>query len=327
MRDFTTGAPVNKSSKQYAKIKEFKESVPNLGNKDISGQYEGLLIKYDWSGKHIIGQSKISLFLKKENDRITGLWVENDTTDIGECVPWGNNGDGGDNGGDEDPEPDCNGDLGGSAYNSDCGCIGGNTGIYECPPDEDDPEEPEDPNEPVADCAGVIGGSAYVNTECNTCMGGTTGITVCTLDPCDTYNYNNNEIDPLEISAMALASGLMYPELIDIADAARQGTLNTTWNGVVNATVDRNLIGSVAEDLQNIGNLKGVGILNLAGKVIGIAGAIQSVSSAYTQYQTIDTICLRSWIDMSISIGSVFIKSNVVGFGVSAGWLILKETL
>ncbi len=80
MKDLTTGAPVNKSSKQYAKIKEFKESVPNLGNKDISGQYEGFLIKYDWSGKHIIGQSKISLFLKKENDRITGLWVENDTT-------------------------------------------------------------------------------------------------------------------------------------------------------------------------------------------------------------------------------------------------------
>ncbi|SFH08575.1 hypothetical protein, partial [Pedobacter insulae] len=31
----------------------------------------------------------------------------------------------------------------------------------------------------VVDCAGVMGGSAYVNPNCGTCMGGTTGITAC----------------------------------------------------------------------------------------------------------------------------------------------------
>jgi hypothetical protein len=39
---------------------------------------------------------------------------------------------------------DCNGDPGGSAYFDDCGCIGGNTGISECPPGEE-PDYPEDP--------------------------------------------------------------------------------------------------------------------------------------------------------------------------------------
>ncbi len=65
-------------------------------------------------------------------------------------------------------EMDCNGDPGGSAYFDDCGCIGGNTGISECPLEE----------EPTTDCAGVQGGTAYNDPNCG-CIGGTTGITAC----------------------------------------------------------------------------------------------------------------------------------------------------
>ncbi|MGF1925624.1 MAG: hypothetical protein ACQUHE_15725, partial [Bacteroidia bacterium] len=31
----------------------------------------------------------------------------------------------------------------------------------------------------VVDCAGVAGGSAYINPNCGTCIGGTTGFTEC----------------------------------------------------------------------------------------------------------------------------------------------------
>lgn len=54
--------------------------------------------------------------------------------------PWGNcdecpSGDCGE----EDPSPliDCAGVVGGSAYDANCGCIGGTTGITECPPEDD----------------------------------------------------------------------------------------------------------------------------------------------------------------------------------------------
>lgn len=54
--------------------------------------------------------------------------------------PWGDCDEcpSGDCGG-EDPSPqiDCAGVVGGSAYDSNCGCIGGTTGITECPPEDD----------------------------------------------------------------------------------------------------------------------------------------------------------------------------------------------
>ncbi|MBD0726697.1 hypothetical protein B6A10_16115, partial [Flavobacterium sp. L1I52] len=44
-------------------------------------------------------------------------------------------------------ESDCNGDPGGYAYESYCGCIGGNTGIDECEEEEETPPEDENPEE------------------------------------------------------------------------------------------------------------------------------------------------------------------------------------
>ena len=41
---------------------------------------------------------------------------------------------------------------------------------------------PPTPCDEAVDCAGVSGGTAYINTNCNTCMGGTTGITTCPPD-------------------------------------------------------------------------------------------------------------------------------------------------
>jgi Peptidase family M23 len=58
---------------------------------------------------------------------------------------------------------DCNGVQNGTAYESNCGCIGGNTGIDECP------EE--------VDCNGDLNGTAYL-ASCG-CIGGNTGIDEC----------------------------------------------------------------------------------------------------------------------------------------------------
>ena len=66
----------------------------------------------------------------------------------------------------EDAERDCNGILGGSAYEDLCGeCVGGNTGKVPC----------------KQDCAGVKDGKAYFDS-CNQCVGGTTNRKPCEKD-------------------------------------------------------------------------------------------------------------------------------------------------
>jgi hypothetical protein len=67
---------------------------------------------------------------------------------------------------DPDPQLDCNGDLGGSAFVDNCGqCVGGNTGQTAC----------------AQDCNGDWGGSAFVD-DCGQCVGGDTGQTACAQD-------------------------------------------------------------------------------------------------------------------------------------------------
>ncbi|MCF8258469.1 MAG: proprotein convertase P-domain-containing protein [Flavobacteriales bacterium] len=62
--------------------------------------------------------------------------------------------------------PDCNGDLGGTAFYDDCNtCVGGNTGLTAC----------------VQDCNGEWGGTAVLD-NCNVCVGGSTGIGPCAQD-------------------------------------------------------------------------------------------------------------------------------------------------
>lgn len=47
-----------------------------LKDVDIVGNYTGYLIKYDWSGKHIIACTKLALVLEKKQNKISGVWKE-----------------------------------------------------------------------------------------------------------------------------------------------------------------------------------------------------------------------------------------------------------
>ncbi len=115
---------------------------------------------------------------------------------------------------------DCNGVLGGSAFLDDCGtCVGGNTGQQPCITCTVNPGcgvdqtstayetvvtndpfccnnawdsacqnayaalngGPSTAPECIADCNGVLGGSAFLD-NCGTCVGGSTGQTACTQD-------------------------------------------------------------------------------------------------------------------------------------------------
>jgi len=55
----------------------FKKVSQNVSrNTVVTGEYTGHIIKFDWSGKHIISQSNLRLNLEQKKDLLTGLWEE-----------------------------------------------------------------------------------------------------------------------------------------------------------------------------------------------------------------------------------------------------------
>lgn len=72
-------------------------------------------------------------------------------------------------------------------------------------------------------------------------------------------------------------------------------------------------------------NMRGVGIVNAAGKLLGISSAYFAADALLTDLNDGDgQASALHWADAGISIGSLFIKSNLVGFAVSGGWLLIK---
>lgn len=52
------------------------EHDSKIKDDNIIGNYTGFLLKYDWSGKHVIACTKVTLTLAKKQNKITGLWKE-----------------------------------------------------------------------------------------------------------------------------------------------------------------------------------------------------------------------------------------------------------
>jgi len=57
----------------YPKIKH------HLPVGDIEGEYTGYQLKFDWSGKHVIGQSALKLKLSQTHGHLSAEWTEDDT--------------------------------------------------------------------------------------------------------------------------------------------------------------------------------------------------------------------------------------------------------
>jgi len=124
----------------------------------------------------------------------------------------------------EDAERDCNGILGGSAYEDLCGeCVGGNTGKVPC----------------KQDCAGVFGGSAYID-ECGNCVGGNTGEEACEQD-CLDFSKLVNEVLNFE--------GGFVDDPVDPGGATNRGI---TWNTWQNSA---QIVLGVSPTLENLKDL------------------------------------------------------------------------
>jgi uncharacterized protein len=49
---------------------------------EIAGDYTGYLVKYDYSGEHVMSSQKIMLKLADDNGTLKGWWIENDTLKV-----------------------------------------------------------------------------------------------------------------------------------------------------------------------------------------------------------------------------------------------------
>jgi hypothetical protein len=78
IRDIPNLQPGPSSKAQPVNLKTgYKKLTQHLLKNDITGDYSGYVIKFDWSGKHIIGQNALQLKLTETKKSLSGEWNEN----------------------------------------------------------------------------------------------------------------------------------------------------------------------------------------------------------------------------------------------------------
>ncbi len=128
--------------------------------------------------------------------------------------------------------------------------------------------------------------------------------------------------DAMTVATAAINSGLAFNEFYATLDAARLGQIFDSTS-VLKNIFEKNPLNSLVNDWA--GDFKGVVVLDKLGKVLGITQAITSTGALWTDLTDGDGQV--SWVnvaDVAISVGSLFVKSNLVGAALSMGWLLIK---
>lgn len=63
-------------------LNKYRKLENTISINDLSGKFEGQLIKYDWSGQHVISSSALSLNLSYTDNKIIGTWVQSDSITV-----------------------------------------------------------------------------------------------------------------------------------------------------------------------------------------------------------------------------------------------------
>lgn len=69
----------NASIQPPKKLQKVKQKITKG---DISGVYEGTLLRYDWSGQNLISKTPITVSLDQENQNLKGIWSEKEGDSI-----------------------------------------------------------------------------------------------------------------------------------------------------------------------------------------------------------------------------------------------------
>jgi len=70
----------NSTNVPLKSIDSYKKVKGNISpGSDLNGDYQGYIIKFDWSGKHVVQQDKIDLHLSRDKKSLQGILKENGT--------------------------------------------------------------------------------------------------------------------------------------------------------------------------------------------------------------------------------------------------------
>jgi|GEM_PF-6303655 len=125
--------------------------------------------------------------------------------------------------------------------------------------------------------------------------------------------------------AEAAANGAIgFESFYTTLDTWRTSTQPTNIGELVDDVIDKNPLASMWDDLKGVGKFKGVAILNTAGHILGVVGVAEGLMNIKDKYDAGIDPSLTDWLDLGVSVGSMFIKSNAVGMAVSFGWMVIK---
>jgi len=125
----------------------------------------------------------------------------------------------------------------------------------------------------------------------------------------------------------AITAGMAAPEAYATLDMARLGTLALDARGIAKNIFDTNPVETFKNLIGDVKNMKGLAILDAGGKALGVWAA---VDSAYTLYEDIadgGDFNYMNLADATVNVGSLFVKSNLVGITVSLGWMVIKTAI
>jgi len=124
---------------------------------------------------------------------------------------------------------------------------------------------------------------------------------------------------------LAISHVQSWNDFAIVGQRAFDGTIRTDLRSVVQEIFETKPVQSLFSSLQGEGVFKGLAVVDKVGKVLGIASAAESLYKVGKDLAADGDI--DNWLDVTdatVSVGSLFLKSNIVGFAVSGGWMLIK---
>jgi len=154
--------------------------------------------------------------------------------------------------------------------------------------------------------------------------GGTSGGAGSTPRP---NSSDPNQLNWRDTLGTAITAGLASNEAYTTLDMARLGNLPLDARSIAKNIFETTPVETFKNLYDDIKQIKGIAILDAAGKALGIWAAAESVGKVIDDIADGGDFNYMNLADATVNVGSLFIKSNVVGISVSLGWMVIKTAI
>lgn len=132
-----------------------------------------------------------------------------------------------------------------------------------------------------------------------------------------TWDYSNSK----DAASLAISNVHAQNDFAIVGQKAFDGIIKTDMHSVIQEVFEKKPVQSLFSSLQGEGVFKGLAVVDKVGKVLGIASAAESLIKVGVDLYDDGDVNVA---DAAVSVGSLFLKSNIVGFAVSGGWMLIK---